>query len=305
MAVISLAASAFVAPTLRTTLIPPRTTLFSLQLLASDEDDERPTFSELKPIEPLSRSPASSINDLSSDVGGLDPTSWGGFGASLALYLLLYTSTLTVAQLLTSAGSDAAMVNGVGTAAARVVATGGFAAIQQVAGLPLDQWLTLRSNQATPQEGGSTSPVEFLQSPLAPVAAGVTFFAVAVGLGVGASVGAGIEWDSTLPAARALPEAPAAADILLLAPLTEELFFRAWLLRATAKAGAPPPLRIGISATLFALWHVGAGDSPLFFAALGAYLAFLFQRSEGSLGLCVGAHATYNFCVTVLRAVRL
>ena len=112
-------------------------------------------------------------------------------------------------------------------------------------------------------------------------------------------------WDATLPAARELPAAGTALDVLALAPLTEEIFFRGWLLAAAQSAGISAPLRVALSACGFALWHVGAGDSPLFFAALGAYLAVLFERSGGALSLCVGTHATYNLCVVLLRAARV
>lgn len=221
---------------------------------------------------------------------------WNNVGTGVALFVLLYSSTLSVAQVI---GNDAGASNNAGTAIARLVATGGFIAVQQAAGLPMDAWLT-----AKPSDGSKTgSPM--LASPLAAPTAGLVFFTGAAALGVAVSSAAGVGWDSTLPAARALPEAGAAVDLLVLAPLTEELFFRGWLLKATERAGAPPPLRIVLSAALFALWHIGAGDSPVFFASLGAYLATLYQNSAGSLPLCIGTHATYNLCVVLLRAARM
>ena len=251
--------------------------------------------------------PRSTVGSRSdSGAGGLDPSSWEGIGASIALYVLLYTSTLSVLQLATASGTDAGTTNGIATVVARLIATGGFAAIQQAAGLPIEEWLTLGPSTSQPSATDSSASglPAVLLSPIGPPAAGLAFFLVAAGLGVAASLGAGLEWDSTLPAGRALPEMAAAADILLVAPITEELFFRGWLLRAAERAELSQPLRIGASALLFAIWHVGAGDSPLFFAGLGAYLAYLHQRADGALGLCIGTHATYNLLVTLLRAVR-
>lgn len=299
--IIAAAAFALITPNLCTTprLHYART---SISLLApDDEPDERPQFSDLQPLQPLSNRAAKSNGGAESS-RGLDPSSWEGIGAGIALYILLYTSTLSVLQLASAGGAT----NGLATATARLIATGGFAAIQQAAGLPIEDWLTLQpsSTQKSGDDAPGSALPSFLLSPIGPPAAGLAFFLVAAGLGVAASLGAGLEWDSTLPAGRALPEIGAAADILLVAPITEEIFFRGWLLRATEKANLSQSLRIGASALLFAVWHVGAGDSPLFFAGLGAYLAYLHQRSDGSLGLCIGTHATYNLAITLLRAVR-
>ena len=114
-----------------------------------------------------------------------------------------------------------------------------------------------------------------------------------------------------LPAARPLPEAGRALDVLVAAPLTEELYFRGWLLAACDAAGAPAVASLGASALLFSLWHApqllsGAGSAGelVFFAALGAWLALLYRKSESSLPLVVGTHASFNAIVVLLRAVR-
>ena len=95
-----------------------------------------------------------------------------------------------------------------------------------------------------------------------------------------------------------------------MAPLTEEAFFRAWLLNALAKLDAPPLAALATSAALFATWHLpsvlgGGGPGELgFFAALGAWLAWLYKASGDSLPFVAGTHASFNLIVVLLRAVQ-
>ena len=236
------------------------------------------------------------IPPAAANIMTIDQTSWGDIGAGIALFVLLYTSTLSLSLVL---GGDSTGEPTFATAGARVVATLGFIAVQQAAGLPSNAWLTRDSSS---EEASNQA----LSSPVAAPIAGIVFFAAAAALGIAASSAAGLAWDTTLPAARALPPPGAAADLLIFAPLTEEIFFRGYLLSATKRTGAAgSPQRFAVSSVLFALWHLGAGDGgPLFFLALGAYLAALYENSAGSLPLCVGTHATYNGCVTLLRAWR-
>ena len=120
----------------------------------------------------------------------------------------------------------------------------------------------------------------------------------------------GVEW---LPAPRPFPPADGALLRLLVAPLAEELFFRAWLLSAIARAGGTPGAALLASTVLFGLHHVPlaemlapAGSSQLLaYEALGAFLAFLYQRSGGSLPLVVITHATCNAIVLALAAAQV
>ena len=66
------------------------------------------------------------------------------------------------------------------------------------------------------------------------------------------------------------------------------------------------------SAVLFSLWQVPLGTalasgspSLLLFQALGAWLAFLYQKSGGSLPFAVATHCTFNALVTLLRSAQM
>lgn len=210
-----------------------------------------------------------------------------GFGC--VLYLVLNALSAAVEPVMPDGG------------VLRLLALAGFAAVQQFAGVPLDRWL----RQA---DESRVDPNPFFQSgsPLA----GVTFaFAFGLAVAVPAQL-LGVPW---VPAARELPEAGPALEKLFVAPLCEELFFRAWLLNALERA-APGSQAAGLvaSSALFALYMVpladvvsGGSNQLLLFEALGAYLAFLYQRSGGSLPFVVVTHCTFNALVTALRAAQV
>lgn len=151
--------------------------------------------------------------------------------------------------------------------AARVLALGTFAALQQFAGVPVSQWL----RRADPSRVAS-NPLFQSGTPLA----GVTFaFLFAVPVATLAQL-AGVAW---LPEPRPWPGADDALLRLVVAPLSEECFFRAWLCAAFQRAGGTPLAALVASSALFALYQVPLGQvlndgSPklLLFEALGAYL---------------------------------
>jgi membrane protease YdiL (CAAX protease family) len=96
-------------------------------------------------------------------------------------------------------------------------------------------------------------------------------------------------------------------DVLLAAPLTEELFFRAWLLTAAQRAGVPPAAAITCSALTFVLWHTGGGSPGgglLTFGLLGAWLAVAYAKGGQRLTTTVGAHALWNAAIVAVRVVR-
>ena len=222
-----------------------------------------------------------------------------GFGCVLYLLLNGLSRPLSLAI-----GIEAVTPRGDGPVP-RLLTVAGFAAAQQIAGTgPVSSWLRLKADESRV----SSSPTFQSGSPLA----GVTFaFAFGLAVAVPAQV-LGIEW---VPAAREFPEAGRALHLLFVAPLCEEIFFRAWLLHALERA-APytnPMASVLASSAVFALYQVpfadvlrdGGSTELLLFEALGAYLAFLYQRSGGSLPFVVVTHCTFNLLVTTLRAVQV
>ena len=180
------------------------------------------------------------------------------------------------------------------TLAGRLLALVAFAAIQQFAFLPLNRWLRIGSDQK------SADP--FFSNP----ADGVIFaFIFAVPL-AGLAQLCDVSW---LPEPRPFPPPEAALLKTVVAPLSEEVFFRAWLLTAFGSAGGSQSSALIASTVLFGLYHVPLstilapeGSSLLLvYQALGAYLAFLYQRSGGSLPLVFVTHATCNLLVLALR----
>ena len=183
----------------------------------------------------------------------------------------------------------------------RMVALGGFVGLQQLVGLPPSEWLRLDDEPAAVDP----NPLFQSRSPLA----GATFattFALCVAL---AAQLCGLEW---IPGARPWPEPSRAALLLLIAPLSEEAFFRAYLMTALQRAGAPANAALLASAAGFALYHVPLAEmlrdgslALAFYESLGLYLGFLYQRSGRSLPLAVVTHASFNAIVTALRAAQV
>lgn len=96
-----------------------------------------------------------------------------------------------------------------------------------------------------------------------------------------------------------------------MAPLSEEIFFRAWLLTAFERAGGTPSAALIASSALFGLFNVPVsavlqGSSALLvYELLGAYLSLLYQKSGGSLPFVYIVHATCNLIVLSLRAAQV
>jgi membrane protease YdiL (CAAX protease family) len=89
--------------------------------------------------------------------------------------------------------------------------------------------------------------------------------------------------------------AAVAMQLLWLAPLTEELVFRAGLQQQLQRAGQAPAVAVMAPALGFALLHA-LSRSPMLGLAVFApacALGLLYQRSQ-SLAACVAAHAAMN-----------
>lgn len=88
--------------------------------------------------------------------------------------------------------------------------------------------------------------------------------------------------------------------LVIVAPLTEELLFRAVILRSLASRYSKTSAVL-LSATLFSLMHVN--PYQLFTALLaGIVLGWLYLRS-GSVWLCILAHALFNLQVVLIPAL--
>lgn len=209
------------------------------------------------------------------------------------LFVALHAFACTGAALASGSADPSAA-----TAVARLAAVAAFVALQQ----PVSGWLT------EPRSSSSESrAMPALDRPIAPLAA-VLLFAVAAcaPAALAQLAGAPEAAQLLLPAARALPDPGRALDLLAAAPIEEELFFRAWLLSALRRGGLGDAAALAASSVAFAAWHgVGGDGGPLFFAALGGWLGWLYQRSEGNLALPLATHALWNGGVAVGRALLL
>lgn len=83
----------------------------------------------------------------------------------------------------------------------------------------------------------------------------------------------------------------ASVALVVMAPVTEEIFFRGVLLRRLL-TGIPPWSAIWVSALAFALMHFNPWQLPVALA-LGLLIGWFYARTR-SLALCVGAHAFVN-----------
>ena len=108
----------------------------------------------------------------------------------------------------------------------RLLALITFALLQAAVGLPPSEWLRGRADESRIDP----NPLFQSGSPLA----GITF---GVGFGLSIAVGAsllGIDW---VPSAREWPSTDRALELLAVAPLVDEAFFRGYLLTAIELAG--------------------------------------------------------------------
>lgn len=212
-------------------------------------------------------------------------------------------------------------------AAARCLALTGFILLQQLAGFELSSWLRAsgRSDGSPSSErgesgGGPLDPIFDLAKPrcVNPISdalrANVAAFAFALlfVIPVAAVHSAGL---TLLPNfGTGFPSADRALLTLFIAPLSEEIFFRAWLLTAFERAGGSANAGLITSAGLYGLYVVPlstvlagttGGNGPallLLYEALGAFLAYLFQRSGGSSPLIVVTHCAVNLAMALLAA---
>ena len=219
----------------------------------------------------------------------------------VALGTVLFVYLNRAAKFLTMLSFDSPEAD---VAVARVLALAVFTLLQRIAGLEPGAWLRLRG--VPPVDSGG--PLDLLLDLPTPIA-GVLLASLFV-LPVAALSACGLK---LLPVfGTGFPSEARALLTLVVAPLSEEVFFRAWLLSAFARNGGAANLAIIVSAGLYGLYVVPlssvlngttGGDGPallLLYEALGGFLAYLFQRSGGSLPLVVVTHCTFNLAVALL-----
>ena len=223
---------------------------------------------------------------------------WIDAGLGSIAFVLLNAAAIAVTQ---AAGLEAE------GAVYRLLGLVAFVALQAAIGLPLQEWARLRVDPAR-VDSSPFFQITYLGGP----GAGVTF---AFGFGIAIALAAqllGIDW---VPAPRPWPEPPQAVELLLIAPLADEAFFRAFLISAIERAGGSATMALLASAVAYAAYQVPVQEllllseqaslPLLLFQLLGLFLGVLYQRSGGSLPLVLVSHATFNALVTALRAAQV
>ena len=102
----------------------------------------------------------------------------------------------------------------------------------------------------------------------------------------------GASSDALFAALRAAPSTVAFASAVV-APASEELFFRGFLLPATTRR-VPAPLAVTLVAALFAVMHFNPSETPALFVAGCAFGAAAAGGGRGALAAATTAHAVYN-----------
>ena len=238
------------------------------------------------------------------------------------LFFLLHTIVWSSAQLCGFSPVDAG--DRWAFAIARLISISAFVVLQQAApgGLSLDEWRVLPS--ANPSAAPTPPPLRanlLLEKPVIAALAFSTaslFSSMAIGAlasehGATLSSMADLAW---LPAPRPL-EAGRALDLLVGAPIQEELIFRGWLLAALRRNGVNDAAAIAFASLLFTVWHIdaingnallrgGDGGGLVQLFALGSWLGFLYTREgRSSLLLPIRTHSAYNGIILLLEACRV
>lgn len=296
---------------------PGRNGQYAVVKLVDGGSDNESSQLDLQAAELLSATAASVPPQPWSEVGGT-PWSWTDTAVNAALFLLLHTTVWSSTQLLGFDPTD--VQDRWAFAISRLVSIGAFAGLQQAApgGLPLKEWPLLpppgtERTDSTPRGILLSNPViAGLGFGAASVISSGLFAAFAAG-DLNAAVAAQLAW---LPSPRPL-EPGRVVDLLVGAPIQEELIFRGWLLAALKRNGVADAIALVLSALLFTVWHIdavngnaflrgGDGGGLLQLFVLGTWLGFLYtQAGRRSLLMPIGTHAAYNGLILLLEAVRV
>ena len=235
------------------------------------------------------------------------------------LFFLLHTTVWSSTQFIGFSPTDSH--DRWAFAVARLVSISAFVGLQQAApgGISLNEWPLLPSSAATESEDDKRNANPLLANPIlagvgfagASVLASGALAAVSQG-SLDASVAAELAW---LPSPKPL-EPGRVLDLLVSAPLQEELIFRGWLLAALRRNGVNDVLALMVSALLFTVWHIDAINGNAFLRggdggglvqlfALGTWLGVLYNNaSRKSLLLPIATHSAYNGLILLLEAIR-
>jgi membrane protease YdiL (CAAX protease family) len=112
-------------------------------------------------------------------------------------------------------------------------------------------------------------------------------------------------WHQLAPpaAAMAMPDGQGLWMLLLVAPVLEEIVFRAGLQAGLVRRGWRPGLAIVVASAAFAAWHLAAGQGPAALAVLLPSLVFGHAYARHGLACAMACHAWFNACHLAAIAV--
>lgn len=105
-------------------------------------------------------------------------------------------------------------------------------------------------------------------------------------------------WHQLAPqgGATAMPEGPGLWMLLLVAPVLEEIVFRAGLQAGLVRRGWQPGLAIVLASAAFAAWHLAAGQGLAALAVFLPSLVFGHAYARHGLACAMACHAWFNAC---------
>lgn len=105
-------------------------------------------------------------------------------------------------------------------------------------------------------------------------------------------------WHRLAPqdAATAMPDGQGLWMLLLVAPVLEEIVFRAGLQAGLVRHGWRPGVAMVVASAAFAAWHLAAGQGPAALAVFLPSLVFGHAYARHGLACAMACHAWFNAC---------
>lgn len=112
-------------------------------------------------------------------------------------------------------------------------------------------------------------------------------------------------WRALAPqaAATAMPDGAGLWMLLLVAPVLEEIVFRAGLQASLVRRGWQPGLAIVLASAAFAAWHLAAGQGLAALAVFLPSLVFGHAYARHGLACAMACHSWFNLCHLAALAV--